>query len=174
MRPNYTDGVRRLISHAQAASTRDNHRFVHTEYLLLGLLQERNSATQILKTLGIDRKTLIHACEARCRRGTHGKDTGLKLTTRTQQVLIFAEKEADAAGEKKVSTPHVLLGLLLEQEGVAGAILRDAGVTVEAVRTALASSPEASESASSEPVTHRPNHPNTRARKPLWKILLRV
>lgn len=174
MQPNYTEGVRRMLSAAQTAAARYDHRFVHTEYLLLGLLQERGAATQLLKSLGYDPKALLKACAARCEHGEHGKDSGLKMTTRAQQIMIIAGKEAERQGDGKVRTTHVLVGMLEELNGLAGEVLREAGLTTDAVRKAIAQSPKAAEPPAPEPEPHRPNHPNTHAKKPLWKLLRRA
>jgi ATP-dependent Clp protease ATP-binding subunit ClpC len=174
MQPNYTEGVRRMLSAAQTAAARYDHRFVHTEYLLMGLLQERGAATQMLKTLGYDPKALLKTCTARCEHGTHGKDSGLKLTTRAQQIMLLATQEAERQGDGKVRTTHVLVGMLEELDGIAGEVLREAGLTADVVRAAIAQSPKAPEPPAPEPEPHRPNHSHTHAKKPLWKLLRRA
>lgn len=174
MRPGYSEGVRRVLSHAQAAAGRDGHRFVHTEYLLISLLQERNSATGILKGLGFDRRTLLRECEAQCHRGKNGKEPGLRLTTRAQEAMTLAEQEAAAQQEAKVDTSHILIGLLLETEGKAGSVLRAAGVSVEAIRAALVKKETAEEPSDLQPQQRQKESTSPPARKPLWKLLLRV
>lgn len=174
MRPSYSEGVRRVLSHAQAAAGRDGHRYVHTEYLLIGLLQERNSATGILKALGFDRRSLLRECEAQCHRGKNGKEPGLRLTTRTQEAMSLAEQEAAAQQEAKVDTAHVLIGLLLESEGKAGKILRTEGVSVEAIRAALVKKETTEEPSAPQPQQRQKEATSPPARKPLWKLLLRV
>jgi ATP-dependent Clp protease ATP-binding subunit ClpC len=56
------------------------------------------------------------------------------LTPRMSSVLGYASAVADQYGHDYIGTEHVLLGLLAEEHGVAGRVLRDLGVADEAVR----------------------------------------
>jgi ATP-dependent Clp protease ATP-binding subunit ClpA len=167
VRPTYSNGVHRLLANAQAAAGKYRHRFVHTEYLLLGLLQERSSATGLLKSLGVERERLKRACEKRCKRGEHVMEGEIKLTPRVQHIMALALEEMQKLGHEKLDSRHVLLGMLLEEEGAAGEILREAGVTAEAVREAILS-PTSAQSESGEESTER-----TKPRS-FWKKLLRA
>lgn len=57
----------------------------------------------------------------------------LPYTDSAEMVLEIAKKESVALKHYYIGSEHILLGLLKEKKGVAGAILRDAGVTTEAV-----------------------------------------
>jgi ATP-dependent Clp protease ATP-binding subunit ClpA len=101
-------------------------------------------------------------------------ESGLKLTSRSQAVLKLAEKQREALGHRQLDTTHVLLGLVLEEEGIAGSVLRGAGITAEAVRAAI----RGERDVSSVPPAAASQRPKASAeaplRKPLWRILLRV
>jgi ATP-dependent Clp protease ATP-binding subunit ClpA len=56
-----------------------------------------------------------------------------RFTTSARQVLVLAQREADRLGHHYIGTEHVLLGLLMEDEGVGGRALAAAGVTHESV-----------------------------------------
>lgn len=127
----------RVLANAQTAAGRYKHRFVHTEYLLLGLLQERNSAARILKTLGYDRERLRNACKLRCRNGIHTMQENLKMTPNAQHIMTLAGQQAKALGHSSIDSRHILLGALLEEEGIAGDVLRSEGLTADAVRAAI-------------------------------------
>jgi ATP-dependent Clp protease ATP-binding subunit ClpC len=173
MRPSYTEGVHRLLSRAQAAAGRDKHRFVHTEHVLLGLLSGKNSALRIITHLGGDPERIRRACEKRCQRGDHEMEDLLKMTPRVQHVMALAGEEAQAAGDTKLDTRHVLLGLLLEEEGIAGNVLRASGLTAEDVRAALKEigrDPERAPEPTAEHARHRKRH----ARNPIWKFWSRA
>ncbi|MCS6775474.1 MAG: Clp protease N-terminal domain-containing protein [Chloroherpetonaceae bacterium] len=166
MRPVYSAGVHRLLTHARQAAGQYRHRFIHTEYLLLGLLKERNTATRVLKSLGFERERLRRTCERRCRRGQHEMEGEIKLTPRVQHIMALAAEQMQAMGDRELSTVHVLLGMLLEEEGIAGQVLRQSGVTVEAVRATALQMASGAENASLET-----GDPQDR-RKPFWKRLL--
>jgi ATP-dependent Clp protease ATP-binding subunit ClpC len=50
------------------------------------------------------------------------------------QALEFAGKEAKSLKHREVGPEHLLLGLVREPGGVAGRVLRNLGVDIEAVR----------------------------------------
>lgn len=164
MRPGYSAGVHRLLTHAQQVAGQYRHRFIHTEYLLLGLLKERNTATRVLRSLGVERERLRRACERRCRRGQHEMEGEIKLTPRVQHIMALATEQMQAMGDRELNTVHVLLGMLLEEEGIAGQVLRQSGVTADAVRTAALQMTAGAEDSSE---TGRP----WGDRKPFWKRL---
>ena len=58
-----------------------------------------------------------------------------RVTDGVRRVLILAEGEARRLGSDRVSTEHVLIGLLLEGQGVAAKALESLGASLAAVRT---------------------------------------
>lgn len=59
------------------------------------------------------------------------------FTERVRRALQAARQEAVALRHEYVGTEHMLLGLTHDADGIAGAVLRDAGVGAEVVRTSL-------------------------------------
>jgi Clp amino terminal domain, pathogenicity island component len=57
------------------------------------------------------------------------------LTLQARQAMVLAREEARALKHDYLGTEHVLLGLLLEEQGLAGRVLKSFGVTVESVRS---------------------------------------
>lgn len=57
----------------------------------------------------------------------------MRLTERSQDALRLAKSESEAMGHDHVGTRHLLVGLLAEQGGVAGSVLRSFGFEVEDV-----------------------------------------
>ena len=57
-----------------------------------------------------------------------------KFTQRARRVLSLAHQEAEHSGQATIGTEHVLLGLLEEDGGVAGRVLRELGLETERVR----------------------------------------
>jgi hypothetical protein len=60
-----------------------------------------------------------------------------KFTRRSRSVLDLAAKEAQRLGHAHITTEHLLLGMLLEGEGVAAQVLAQRGVRIEEIRTLL-------------------------------------
>jgi ATP-dependent Clp protease ATP-binding subunit ClpC len=57
-----------------------------------------------------------------------------KFTQRARRVLALAHQEAESAHQGLIGTEHLLLGLLTEDGGVAGRVLRELGLETERVR----------------------------------------
>jgi ATP-dependent Clp protease ATP-binding subunit ClpC len=57
-----------------------------------------------------------------------------RFTQRARRVLSLAHQEAERMHQREIGTEHLLLGLLQEEGGVAGRVLRDLGLEEERVR----------------------------------------
>ena len=57
-----------------------------------------------------------------------------KFTQRARKVLSIAHQEAEKAQQSAIRTEHILLGLIEEEGGVAGRVLRELGLESERVR----------------------------------------
>ena len=67
-----------------------------------------------------------------------------RFTQRARRVLSLAQEEAERLNHSYISSEHVLIGLLLEEGGVAGRVLRELGLDVNRVQAMverLSSSP---------------------------------
>jgi ATP-dependent Clp protease ATP-binding subunit ClpC len=60
-----------------------------------------------------------------------------RFTQRARRVLSLAHKEAERMKHAQIGTEHLLLGLLLDQGGIAGQVLRDLGVDIDSVLTII-------------------------------------
>jgi len=58
-----------------------------------------------------------------------------KFTQKARRVLSLAQKEAERMRKDLVGTEHFLLGLMLEESGIANRVLRDLGLELDRVRT---------------------------------------
>jgi ATP-dependent Clp protease ATP-binding subunit ClpC len=56
-----------------------------------------------------------------------------RFTQRARRVLAFAQEEAERLNHSYIGTEHLLLGLLREESGIAGKVLRDLNVQYERV-----------------------------------------
>jgi len=57
-----------------------------------------------------------------------------RFTQRARRVLSLAHQEAERMRHSYIGTEHLLLGLIEEEGGVAGRVLRDLGMEVERVK----------------------------------------
>src|SRR5258708_17904495 len=60
-----------------------------------------------------------------------------KFTVRARRVLRFSREEAQRFQHNYIGTEHLLLGLARENGGIAAAVLRNLGVELNTVRSAV-------------------------------------
>jgi len=60
-----------------------------------------------------------------------------RFTQRARRVLSLAHKEAERMQHAQIGTEHLLLGLLLDQGGIAGRVLRELGLDTDGVLTII-------------------------------------
>ncbi|HEV3448459.1 MAG TPA: Clp protease N-terminal domain-containing protein [Gemmataceae bacterium] len=139
MYERFSDRARKVMQLANQEAQRLNHEYIGTEHLLLGLVKEGSgSAAIILKNLDIDLRKIRIEIEKIVVCGPDTVTMGkLPQTPRAKKVIEYAIEEARNFDHNVVGTEHVLLGLVREQEGVAGQVLRNLGVKLEDVREEL-------------------------------------
>jgi DNA-binding transcriptional regulator YhcF (GntR family) len=137
MKAEFSPGVRRALAAAVDEAHRLQHDYVGTEHILLGLLQDRESAAvAVLQTLGVPRESLRSSLEDAVRRGTSLSKGDLPHTSRSRAVLEYAI--AEVGDEDRVGTEHLLVGLLREESGIAAHVLTRRGASLRDVRAAVA------------------------------------
>jgi ATP-dependent Clp protease ATP-binding subunit ClpC len=60
-----------------------------------------------------------------------------RFSHQAREVVYLATREASEVGQDCAGVEHVLLGLVAEQDGLAGRVLRSFGVTVQRVHAQL-------------------------------------
>ena len=134
---NFTERVRAVIARAREEAALLQQEYVDTEHLLLAILSEGHDvAAAVIQNLGGDAEQMraqIHAASTPDRSKVPDR-TDLGFTSRAKKVLEFAMSEARQLNHNYVGTEHLLLGLLREEKGLAARTLREAGITLDAVR----------------------------------------
>jgi ATP-dependent Clp protease ATP-binding subunit ClpC len=137
MYERFTDRARKVMQLANQEATRLNHEQLETGHVLLGLVAEGHGvAANVLASLNIDLRKLRHEVEKILRYGP--SDTypcgPFPHTPSTEWAIKYAHEEAKRLGHKYVGTEHLLLGLLRQEEGIAGQVLINLGLTLADVR----------------------------------------
>ena len=128
------------LAGAQEAAGRLGNGAIEPEHLLLALLeQEGGLVPALLQKIGAKGGFIQGKTEAALKRlpQASGATVQVYLSQGLNRVLDAAQKEADALKDGFVSTEHLLLALCGERGTEAGRILADAGVSREAILTAL-------------------------------------
>src|SRR6266849_3584673 len=133
---NFTPRAQQVLALARKEADRFNHNYVGTEHLLLGLIKlGQGVAVNVLGKMGLDLETVRTEVEKHVGTGPDQKMIGnIPYTPRVKRVLSLAAKEARAFNHTYVGTEHILLGLLLEGDGVAARVLKNLAVDIEKTR----------------------------------------
>jgi excisionase family DNA binding protein len=138
----FTERTSRVLWLAHEEARRDWEDGVGTEHLLLALLSEgKGVAALALSDLGVQLETVRAQVAARrptaTRRASKRSGGEIVMTPEAKASIELAVQEARALGHHYVGTEHLLLGLLREDEGLGGVVLREAGVTLEQARAVV-------------------------------------
>ena len=132
----FTERGRKIIIYAKEEAEKRQNDYLGTEHLLLALLREEDSLpVVILKKMGLTTEELRHEVERNIPAGTNVHTFGdVPFTPRAKKVLELAVEEARLLGHNYIVSEHLLLGLIREDEGIAGKILRNFGANLLGAR----------------------------------------
>ena len=131
----FTQRARRVLSLAQEEAERLNHSYIGSEHVLIGLIREEGGvAGRVLRELGLEERRVQAMVERLSGVGTRTPFTKIELSPSTKRILELAVDEARRLGQHYISTEHLLLGLVRQNEGVAMDVLRKFGISAEQVR----------------------------------------
>jgi excisionase family DNA binding protein len=134
---HFTKRAKAVLELAQEEAQQLNHSWMGTEHVLLGILREGDGVGgKLLKEVGIDLPTMRRAVRDAVGAGRMDQNAQpeMSVTPRLKKVLALAGDEAKRSDHADVGTEHLVLGLLREGEGVAGRILTEAGMNLNATR----------------------------------------
>ena len=139
MAKRFTENAQKIILIAQEEAKRLNHDYVGTEHILLGLSAiEGTVSNKILTGLGVTFRKVRLEIEKMVGIGDTIMLLGeIPFTPRAKKVLEFAVEESQMLGTDHIGTEHILLGLIREEEGMAGRILENLGLNLDTVRDAV-------------------------------------
>ncbi len=131
----FTERAKKVLTLAQEEAERSHHSYIGTEHLLLGLLREGEGlAAKVLNNLGVEINKVRSTIEFVLGRNERIIIQQIIPTSRVKKVIEISFEEARRMGNNYVGTEHLLLGLLIEGEGIAAHVLEDLGANLEKVR----------------------------------------
>jgi len=132
----FTDRVRRVMNLAQKEAQRFKHDSVGTEHVLLGLVKEGTGvAAQVLQNLDVDLRRIRLEVEKLTQNGTTpSAETKLPYTPSAKRAIELSFTQAHELGHNYVGTEHILVGLMMEGDGIAARVLTSLGLTLDDVR----------------------------------------
>ncbi|HEY4311725.1 MAG TPA: Clp protease N-terminal domain-containing protein [Pirellulales bacterium] len=135
MYERFSDSARRAMQRAneKALAVRGQ---IGTEHVLLAIIEDGNCvATSVLKHLDVDMQVVRGEIErvAKSRPSPPPKGRRREVYS-AKRVVEYAMEEARDMGHRYVGTEHILLGLLLDQQGIAAQALMHSAVSADAAR----------------------------------------
>ncbi|NOK61784.1 MAG: ATP-dependent chaperone ClpB [Chloroflexi bacterium AL-W] len=136
----FTQKSQEAIAIAQATAERNGNSQIEPEHLLLAMLEQTDGVVpQVISKLNVAVGVLIQQTRTELHRmpRVSGSNLQLAISPRLRTVLVRAHDELGQFGDEYVSTEHLLLSLVNHAGGAAQRILQQAGVTRDALLTAL-------------------------------------
>ncbi|MBM3187903.1 MAG: AAA family ATPase [Chloroflexi bacterium] len=131
----FTDRAQEAATHAYEIMLRYKHTQLDTEHILLSLLEQTDGiVVQILRELGVNapeiRQRLDDVLSASPRLSAPGsmQPQQVYITPRVKRLMDRANEEASKLNDEFISTEHLFLAILTDQESAAARILKDADV----------------------------------------------
>jgi hypothetical protein len=120
----FTERARTVLSQSEREAHRLGHGFVGTEHILLALVAVVDGlAARVLAEAGISKSIVEENVLVLIKRGTATEEGTLPLTPKAKAVLRHAVDEALRLGHNYIGTEHLLLGLVGDEQSVAGKVL---------------------------------------------------
>src|SRR5512139_2735504 len=128
----FTERGRKVIVYAREEAERLQNDYLGTEHILLGTLREEDGIpVAVLRKMGIDIDQIRMEVERNLPSSGNTLTFGdIPFTPRAKKVLEYAVEEARLLGHNYIGSEHLLLGLIREEEGIGGKILRSFGVNL--------------------------------------------
>ena len=134
----FTEQARQMVVLAQEEARLLKHNYIGTEHLLLGLLRDEGGpAGRVLESLGVTSSRVRAQVVQIVGSGEEVTSGQIPFTPRAKKVLELALREALSLDHNYIGTEHVLLGLVLENGGLAMRILLDFDADAKKVRNAV-------------------------------------
>lgn len=136
----FTGRAKKVLTLAHEEAARSHHSYIGTEHLLLGLLREsEGQAAKVLNNLGVEIGGVRSSIASVLGQNERIIIQQITPTNRVKKVIELSFEEARRMGHNHVGTEHLLLGLLVEGEGIAAHVLQDLGANLEKVREEIES-----------------------------------
>ncbi len=125
----FTDRGRKIIILAREEAERHQNDYLGTEHLVLAILRERDGvAIAVTKKMGLSVEQIRLEIERNLPSGSNTMTFGeIPFTPRVKKVIEYAVEEAKLLGHNYIGSEHLLLGILREEEGIGGKIVRSMG-----------------------------------------------
>ncbi len=139
----FTEKARRVMFFARYEASQFGAESIQSGHLLLGLLREsEKTSTQLLDRMGVQtsvlRERLVSALTPRDKKITPSSTSiDIPMEEEVKRILQNATAESAKLNHKHVGAEHLLLGMLKEEQCLAGRLLREMGADLIAAKEIL-------------------------------------
>jgi ATP-dependent Clp protease ATP-binding subunit ClpC len=131
----FTGQARKAWSLAQEEARRCQDSYIGAHHLLLGLVGEGSGvAASVLAQMGVGLSEIRKEVERTYGHGERIAPGDIKLQPNLSHVIELASNEARRLGHRSISTGHLLLVLIREEDGLEAGILKSLGVDLDWLR----------------------------------------
>jgi len=137
----YTEKARSIVEAAQRIALAQNHQHLRPLHLLKAMMDDEDGfAASLIERAGGNVQVVIDGIEREFRKlpKVEGGSGGLHLTPELARVFERAEKLASKAGDQFVTVERLLQAIMIETDGIAAQVLKQAGVTPVNLEQAIA------------------------------------
>ncbi|MPY56313.1 Clp protease N-terminal domain-containing protein [Streptomyces spongiae] len=122
-----TEDLRKAMAHVKRAAVQNRNNYIGTEHLLWGLTVEDNSATRLLRDVGVEPETVHHSVATRLSMGASQAAERIAWTPYSRKAIALAESRSEGGGGDLIDCDDLLVGLAQVGRGAAATVLADAG-----------------------------------------------
>jgi ATP-dependent Clp protease ATP-binding subunit ClpA len=134
----FTNRARHVVVLAQEEARRQQHNYIGTEHILLGLLGESGGlAFRVLDSFGMSLEGTREEVKAIIGIGKSAPSGHIPFTPRAKKTLEYALREALKLHHDYIGTEHILLGVIREGEGVGARVLKQHSADLLPIRMAV-------------------------------------
>ena len=135
----FSEEAKQLLEEAGERASSLGHEEIAPEHILSALLDEDEGAgASVMASLGLDIAAIRVKIETHAERGNQESENDLlDFSEASRRVLHLARTEAYMIFQGQVGSEHLLLGLILADEGFAAQILKESGIKIEEARAAV-------------------------------------
>jgi len=128
----FTKSGEKVIENASDIVIYLGHNYIGSEHVLYGLAKEKNGvAHKVLEKQGIFSDIILRKIEELIGKSNIIIASGVGFTPRSKRIIENAYLEAKQIGSDYISTEHLLIGVLQEEDSVAYKILSDLNCNME-------------------------------------------
>ena len=132
---HFTERARSTISLAKEEARLLDHNYIGTEHILLGLLGEGEGvAAKALDASGISLPVARETVTRLVGPSPSPATSPPPFTPRAKKIMELSLREARRMGRTDIGTGHLLLGIVIEGEGMAAQVLVTLGTSPSQVR----------------------------------------